>query len=356
MTVKVRKQTRNRKRTSGATVKDIAKVLNLSATTISRALLGRSGMTSKTRELVLATAKRMGYVRNAAGAMLVTGKSRSIMFVVPDKAQNFYSLYQMDVLGGLIDAASEHGYNVTVVLERMLPGTGDELFESFRSFRVDGAVLLLVRAREPRWNIAKTPYPIVVVNRIIEGLAADFVVADDQYGAYEATRHLIEHGHRELALVSGPTTNFNAIRRSAGFMQALKDYGLKPDYKLISVANTISREGGFQAASVLLNGGNTFSAVFCGVDILAVGAMQAFKRRGLRIPHDLSIVGFDDDSFASLTEPPLTTVRKPRYEMGRAAGLLLIDRIEGRAPPGPTTTSVGINLVERGSVANHGNI
>jgi DNA-binding LacI/PurR family transcriptional regulator len=294
----------------------------------------------------------MGYVRNVAGAMLATGKTQSIMFVMPDVAPNYYSLYQMDVLGGLIDEASKHGYSVTVVPERMLPGAGAELFESFRSFRVDGAVLLLVRAKEPQWEIAKTPYPIVVVNRIIDDLKADFVVADDQHGAYEATRHLIERGHRELAFIGGPTNNFNAMRRRAGFEEALKAYGLNPDRRLISSAVTISREGGFQTASTLLNSAKSFTAVFCGVDILAVGAMQAIRRHGLRVPHDLSIVGFDDDSFASITEPPLTTVRKPRYEMGKAAGRLLIDRIEGRSQGGPITQSLETQLIVRETAAN----
>lgn len=351
MSSQPKRHSRSKIQSTGATIKDLAKALNMSATTISRALRGRPGMTKKTRDTVLATAKRMGYVRNAAGAILSTGRSHSIMFVVPDMAQNIYSLYQMDVLGGLAHEASRRGYSITVVPESMLRGTGQELFDSFRSFRVDGAVLLLVHAKEPDWNLTELPYPIVVVNRIIDRLTADFVVADDQRGAYEATKCLIERGHRDIALISGPVNNFNAIRRSAGFKDTLRAYGFKLDRRLILAAPSISQEGGFQAASALLNAERPFTAVFCGVDILAAGALQAFKLRGLRVPQDLSVVGFDDDSFASLMDPPLTTVRKPRYEMGQAAAQLLIERIERHAKEGSVVRSLATNLVVRESVA-----
>lgn len=334
-----------------ATVKDLAKALNMSATTVSRALRGRPGMTEKTRAAILSAAKRMGYVRNVAGAALSTGKTQSIMFVVPEASRS-YSLYQMDVLQGLIDEASQHGYSVTVVPERMLPGSGKISHESLRSFRVDGAVFLLVRAKEPHWNITEPPYPVVVVNRIIDGLAADFVVAEDETGAFEATQHLIKLGHTQLAFLSGPSDNFNAIRRRCGFEKALKDYGLRADPRLIAPASSISEEGGFRAALMLLQSGRPFTGVFCGVDILAAGALQAFKRRGLRVPQDISLVGFDNDSFSALMDPPLTTIQKPRYEMGRSAGRMLIERIEGRGQGKSTVTALRTELVIRESAAS----
>lgn len=337
-----------------ATIVDIARKLKVSATTVSRALRDQPGMTAQTRRQIKAAARRLGYVRNPAAAALTVGRTHSIVYVVPDTSGRFPSLYQMEVLEGLIDEISRHGYTLTVVSERQLESLGHSVFDVFRLFRADGAVLLLLRSGDVQVPHATFPHPVVIVNRIIEGVDADFVVADDEEGAYAATRQLIGRGHRAIAHIAGPSDNFNTTRRRRGFERALKDAGIRAANKLIVTVPAISEQAGFHAMEKLLQANAGFTAVFSAVDLLSLGAMRSLRARGLSIPADVSLMSFDDDSFASIVEPPLSTVRKPRYEMGRAAARLLMNRIEGLETSRSITTTLRTKVLVRSSIASTG--
>lgn len=335
-----------------ATIVDIARKLHVSATTVSRALRDQSGMTAETRRLIKAEARRLGYVRNAAAAALTAGRTHTIVFVVPNTAGRFPSLYQMEVLEGLVDEVSQHGYTLTVVSERHLEKLGLGILDVFKLIRADGAVLLLLRSGGVPLPRADLPHPVVVVNRIVDGMDADFVVADDEDGAYAATHHLISLGHRSIAHLGGPSDNFNTMRRRRGFERALVDAGIPVLSRLIVSAPSISEEAGFRAMEKLMNKKEGFTAVFSAVDILTLGAMRLIESRGLSVPADISLMSFDDDTFASLVKPPLSTVQKPRYEMGRAAAHLLMNRIEGREASRSVTSTMRTKLLVRSSTAS----
>lgn len=331
------------------TIVDIAAKLGLSATTVSRALREQPGMTQATRNRVKAAARHLGYVRNMAGAALSSGRTHSIIYVVPETAGRFPSLYHMDVLEGLVDELALRGYTLTVVSQRTLNQSGRSVFDVFKLFRADGAVLLLVKSDGPAPAQRDFPHPVVVVNRIIKNMNADFVVADDEDGAYRATQYLLQLGHRHIAHLAGPADNFNTQRRRRGYVRALTDGGLDVDPQLISTATSISEKAGRQAMRRLIDAEGSFTAVFCSVDVLALGAMRTLHERGLSVPDDVSLVSFDDDSFAGVLDPPLTTVRKPRYDMGRAASRLLMKRIEGRQALPSVTATLRTKLIVRGS-------
>ncbi|MCC6469928.1 MAG: LacI family DNA-binding transcriptional regulator [Alphaproteobacteria bacterium] len=342
----------NPRASARATIVDIAHKLKLSATTVSRALRDQPGMTAETRRQVRAEARRLGYVRNAAAAALTAGRTHSIVYVVPNTSGRFPSLYHMEVLEGLVDEISQHGYTLTVVSERHLENLDHSVFDVFKQFRADGAVLLLLHSGEVPVPQTSFPHPVVVVNRIVEGIDADFVVADDEDGAYAATQHLISLGHRSIAHLAGPSDNFNTTRRRRGYERALSDAGIRVLNRLVVPVASISEEAGFQATEKLMQSRQDFTAVFSAVDLLALGAMRSFHSRGLSVPGDVSLMSFDDDSFAGVVKPPLSTVRKPRYEMGRAAARLLMNRIEGRETSRSVTSTMRTKLIVRSSAAS----
>lgn len=334
-----------------ATIVDIAKKLRVSATTVSRALRDQPGMTGETRRQIKAEARRLGYVRNAAAAALTAGRTHSIVYVVPNTSGRFPSLYQMEVLEGLVDETSAHGYTVTIVSERQLETRSHSIFDVFNLFRADGAVLLPLRSGDVQVPRTSFPHPVVIVNRIIEGIDADFVVAGDEEGAFAATQHLIAEGHRSIAHLAGPVDNFNTTRRRRGYQRALNDAGLRVSNPLIATVPSISEETGYQAMERLLQAKEHFTAVFSAVDLLSLGAMRSLRAHGFSIPADMSLMSFDDDSFAPIVEPPLSTVRKPRYDMGRAAARLLMNRIEGRETARSITTTMRTKTIVRSSTA-----
>ncbi|MCC7048346.1 MAG: LacI family DNA-binding transcriptional regulator [Alphaproteobacteria bacterium] len=334
-----------------ATIVDIAQKLRVSATTVSRALRDQPGMTAQTKQQIKAEARRVGYVRNSAAAALTAGRTHSLVYVVPNTSGRFPSLYQMEVLEGLADESSQHGYTLTVVSERQLDAQGHTVFDVFKLFRADGAVLLLLRSGDLAVPKVHFSHPVVIVNRIIDGVEADFVVADDEEGAYAATQHLIAKGHRAIAHLAGPSDNFNTTRRRRGYERALKDAGIRVASRLIVSVPSISEQAGFEGMEKLFQANVEFTAIFSAVDILSLGAMRSLRGRGRSVPGDLSLMSFDDDSFASIMEPPLSTVRKPRYEMGRAAARLLVNRIEGHETSRSVTTTLRTKVIVRSSTA-----
>jgi DNA-binding LacI/PurR family transcriptional regulator len=337
------------KNTPGSiSIKDVAAALGVSATTVSRALRDRPGMSAETQRRIKDEAERLGYVPNLAGSALSTGRTRSILYVVPYNSGRFPSLFQMDVLEGLVDEVSGHGYTVSLVTERYLRNRQASVFEVFRTFRADGAAVLLLSANEPAAPPTNFAMPVVIINKMLDVVPADFVVADDEAGAYNATRHLIDLGHTRIAHVAGLPDNYNSLRRIAGYRRALLEAGLPVDDGMI-VESAASRDMGYAAVLKLFDRMPPFTALFCNADEIALGALRALRESSLSVPHDVALVSFDDDTFADVVEPPLTTVRKPRYGMGRAAGELLVQRLNGTLVGAPKTLSLRTTLIRRAS-------
>lgn len=344
-----RKKTVRPRRSSGrVTTKDIAKELNLSVTTVSRALRGKPGMAPRVRQRILKTAERLRYVRNPAGAALSTGKLLSIVYVIAEPSSKFLSVLQMEVLKGLVDEVSST-HNVTVLSEEQLRSRGISAFGLHRVLQADGAVVLLEHDVKIEPNEAQAPYPTVVVNRIIKGVNADFVVSDDRHGAYDATKHLLDLGHRRVAHISSALDNFTLGKRLEGYRQALRDANVAVEPGLVQQVPEMSQAGGLAAVNQLFESGAKFTGIFCASDSLVPGVLAGLRERGLRVPEDVAVVGFDDLLFAEVLDPPLSTVRKPRYQMGRDAGRLLIGRISGDLRAPRVTRSLPTKLIVRAS-------
>jgi LacI family transcriptional regulator len=339
------------KRTSKITIRDVARQTRLSLTTISRAMRNQPGIAESTRERVKRAALRLGYVPNLAGAALSTGKMHSVVYVLPEISPIVPGPLQMDVLKGLIDELARHNYNVTVFSEELLRKLHLTIFDVHRVLHADGVVLVLEHAEDIVPKTLDVRLPMVIVNRLLSNVSADFVIADDEKGGYLATSHLTKLGHTRIGHITSIHNNFGLLRRLRGHEAALRDAGIPADPNLISREGLIASEGGFAAARRLIDSGCFFTALFCASDVLVPGVLRALRESGLRVPEDVSIVSFDDFPLAELVYPALTTVRKPRYDMGVEAGRLLAKRISGELADDTVTTILQTRLIERQSSA-----
>jgi LacI family transcriptional regulator len=218
--------------------------------------------------------------------------------------------------------------------------------------RVDGLVLCSSRLDSATIRLVTESHPAVtLVNRCVEGLGSDvgIVRVDDVVGGLLATAHLIARGHRAIGFLTGPPGSHSGQLRLQGYHEALLDAGLRYDERLLAGCAPVA-EGGRAAALALLDRAPELTALLCYNDLVAVGVLQACVERGIRVPQDLAVVGFDDIPLAALVTPPLTTCRVPRHELGMKAVELLLERIRGDAAE-PTETDVVIQpeLVVRAS-------
>lgn len=308
----------------------MAEKLGVSPTTISRALRDKGGMAEDTRERIKQAAQLHGYVPNKAGATLSTGRMFSIGYVVPKDQRGFPSQLQADVMRGLVEELAPHGYSLTVYSESFFQAQGVALLDAGNEIRVDALVVTIEHSDPVPPPSRPLPVPLVVINRRLDGVDADFILAEEERGGELAVAHLIALGHRRIAYIGGPSDHAALARRQQGYVTALEAAGLPLDATLIEHDNDFSWRGGYAACEKLLaRAGSGFTGIFCGSDILAFGVLKCLEDKGLAVPGDIAVVGFDDNMFADITDPPLTSVRKPRYAMGQQAARQLVSRLDG---------------------------
>ncbi len=286
-------------------------------------------ISSTTRQRILEIAKTYNYVPNTMARSLVTRKTKTIGLVIPDIANPFFP----EIARGAEDKANEEGYNI------IFCNTDDDIEKEQRYINmlsekmVDG-IIFTASSDHNYWlnKLQQQAIPIVLLDRDIpqQGRVGRIVV-NNQQGAYEGTKYLIEKGYRKIAMINGNTANETAKSRLEGYRRAMTEFGLEIDENKV-LTGSFKREWGYGAAIWLLNQEIDFDAVFCGNDLIAIGLVKALKDAGKKIPQDVAVLGFDDIYMARLVEPELSTILQPKYDMGYQASALLIDMIEGRAP------------------------
>ncbi|WP_068138285.1 LacI family DNA-binding transcriptional regulator [Limnochorda pilosa] len=305
------------------TLRDVARLAGVSAATASLALNGKGTVSAATRERVVEAARKLDYYPNGLARGLVTRSSHTIGLVVPDITNSYFH----DFAKGVEEAAWAAGYTVILGNSDREPATELRYVSVLREKGIDGLILAgagVAHHPELAARVAALQgdgVPVVVAGRSF--LPAPAVVVEDVAGAIEATQHLIRLGHRRVAHITGPRDHLTGQDRLEGFRLAMKAGGLSVREHWV-VPGDFSADGGFQAMQSLLDRAPVPTAVFCGNDLTAVGAMRATRLAGLRIPQDISIVGFGDIRLASYLDPPLSTVRVPLHELGRAAGERLL--------------------------------
>ena len=290
------------------TIHDVAREAGASIATVSRALNG-GVVSAATRERIEAAVAQLGYRRNDVARGLVTGRSGLVGVVLPDLIGPLYA----HMARGIEDVLDEYGMHAMVVTDHLEPDAERNAIELLRARQVDGLVLIGSRLQPGELREAAGNVPIVHVQRDGPDDGAPQVRLDDAAGVRAAVDHLVGIGHRRIAHLAG--TRRDGRERREAFVAAMEAAGLPPGPM---VDGGFTEEGGEAAAETLL-ADPSITAVFCASDRMAVGLLHAAHRRGIVVPDDLSVVGFDDLTWARYLWPPLTTVRQPGREMGRAA-------------------------------------
>jgi LacI family repressor for deo operon, udp, cdd, tsx, nupC, and nupG len=312
---------------------DIARLAGVSVATVSRALAGSPLVTEETRERVAAAVRDTGYVVNRMARSLRLQEARQILVLVPNIANPFHAA----VLLGAEEAAVAAGFHVLIGNTGGDPARAEEHARQLLTGAVDGMLLLGGRLPETLRAPALRRRLVAVIERVATS-GIPVVEIDNQAGGREATRHLIGLGHRRIAMVAGPDRVLCCRARLDGYRAAMDAAGLPVDADLI-VHTELDQAAGRAAALNLLRRPDRPTAIFTGNDLQALGVYQAARTLGLRIPADLSVVGFDDLPVAALIDPPLTTVHQPLTEMAAAATELALAL--GR---GEQTSQLGLEL------------
>lgn len=309
-------------------IKDVARAVGVSHPTVSRALRGSPLVLPGTAQEIQRTAEAMGYKPSAVARSLVTRKSRTIGVVVASIADPFYG----EIASGIEEVASANGYSVILANSPIDPAREVAVVRSLQEHRVDGILVTASRVGELYISISsEMRIPIVLINNQHDGEFVYSVSIDNIGGAFAATMHLIELGHKDIAYL-GDHLGFQTDKeRLTGYRRALASHGLSFRKQLIVHSNGLP-EGSAEAVGGLLSLRRRPTAIFCYNDMSALGAIESARSKGLRLPEDLSIVGFDDLFFSRYLQPPLTTIGQPKREMGGTAMSILLSLLAGDDP------------------------
>lgn len=316
--------------TKRVTLRNIADALNISMMTVSRALNNSPNVDEKTRKTVLKTARELGYFPNHIAKSLVVAKTQTIGVVVPEITHSFFP----DAIRGIEEIVYESGYNIMLTHSAEDADREVSAIETLASRRVDG-ILASVAQSDTEYKIYRQVIGmglhVVFFDRCVYNIGASCVSINDEESAFKITEHLIKHKFKKIAHLRGPLSISIAKERLNGFKKALKKYNITYNKKLV-VESGFHEDGGYRAMKQLLEMSRDSrpDAVVAVNDPAAFGAMKAIWEKKLRIPQDIAIVGFSDDIRAELMPTPLTTVRQPGYEVGKAAAQKLISHIENR--------------------------
>lgn len=307
------------------TIADIARELNLTGATVSRALNNRKGTSEETRKMVQEAAERMNYRRDRIAWSLRSGRTNIIGVIIPSAEINFFG----SVIHGIESMANQHGYNVLIYQSNEQPEYEQKGIETFLSTRVDGILASIAKETfdfSHYLEIKERGVPLVFFDRANDSLNIPSVVVDDFKGAYYATEHLIRQGYKRIAHIAGQQHLKIFKDRLEGYKSALETFGLPVEEELIFQGN-VSIEAGRQAIQHFLALSQPPDAVFAVEDFTALGAVKELKDRGIAMPESFGVVGFANESFDEHITPSLSSIDQQTVQMGKEAFKLLMELI-----------------------------
>lgn len=315
------------------TLKQIAKELGMSAMTVSRALNNKENVDKNTKKRVVEKARSMGYTPNHVAKSLVSSKTNTIGVVIPEIYHAFFS----EVISGIEEMAYKMNYQLFLTNSAEKSEREKNSINALQSKRVDGILISCAETSDDisfYKQIVSTGLPFVFFDRCIENIGASCISVNDFESSKQITQHLIEHGYKKIAHLSGPEGVSMAQKRKNGYIEALKENDTPFDKSLVKESG-FNEKGGYKAMNELLDlpVNKWPRAVVAVNDPAAFGAIKAIKERGLTIPDDIAIVGFSDDIRSELIDCPLTTVRQPAYQIGKRAAEKLIKMIDTNEEP-----------------------
>jgi LacI family transcriptional regulator len=313
-----------------STIKDVAALAGVSFTTVSHVLNDTRPVSADARRRVLAAVDEIGYLPSAVARSLRKSETKIVGVLVPNVQNPFFA----ELVCGVEECCRLAGFSVFLCNSDNDPKRQQQYMRTLLEKRVDGLLLSSAGDGEALARIFKlASVPSVTVDRLVPGARADRVSVDNRQGARNAVRHLLELGHRRIACISGPAEFEVTRERIDGWRSALLEAGITPDDSLV-IESDFSSPGGYAAARALLlaQGGNAalqpVTALFASNDMMAIGALRAAAELGLKVPQQLSVVGFDDIELSRYVFPALTTVGCSIRQLGHEAGRVLIERIE----------------------------
>ncbi|MEM8859849.1 MAG: LacI family DNA-binding transcriptional regulator, partial [Chloroflexota bacterium] len=307
------------------TIHDIAQMAGVSISTVSRVLNNNTSVREESRLAVLEAVQKLNYQPNIFASGLAGGRSKTVGVITQYVASPFFDL----ILKGIMEEMTNSEYHPLFADGRWQPENERRSLDMFMDRMVDGLIILGGVSSESDLIGIANRVPLVVIGRDIKAIEENCVPLDNYGGAYKATQHLINKGHRKIVHLTGILRHEDAAQRLAGYKQAMLDHDL-PIENLI-IEGDFSEQSGVMAVENLLNRGPTFTAIFAANDQMAMGIRLALYRRGIRVPEEVSIIGFDDQPASAFLTPPLTTVRQPAIDIGRSAALRLLAKIRNEA-------------------------
>jgi LacI family transcriptional regulator len=304
-------------------MRDVAERAGLSVSTVSHVINNTRVVSDESRQRVMSAMEELGYRPNALARSLRRRKTNTLGMIVPDSANPFFA----EVARAIEDASFAQNYSVI-----LCNSEGDlEKQQAYTNVLIDNRVagILFVAAgisTELVNDLERRRVPLVVVDREVPGVEVDTVMTNHAQGGSLATQHLINLGHRRIACIAGNSEVSPSAERLKGYRRSLEDNNLAHDERLV-VKGDFQYESGYEATTRLLALEDPPSAVFACNDLMAVGCISAARQLGLRVPDELSVVGFDDVRLASFTNPPLTTIAQPIAEIGELATKMLLERL-----------------------------
>jgi LacI family transcriptional regulator len=331
-----------------ATIHDIAKKLNITASTVSRALNDHPRISDETKKLVAKAAEKLNYQANHIAAALRNGKSNMLGIIVPTADRSFFA----SVIRGIEEVANRSGYNVMICQTYDSYTKEVASIEALLKARVDGIIISHGKETENFDHIKKVKakgIPLIMFDRSNDEVGVSQVVIDDYFGAYKSVEHLIEQGCKRIAHFTNNRKISIFKERLRGYKDALQNYGIPFDASLV-VESNLQLEDGRNSMTKLLASNANADAIFSASALGAVGAMQVLKEQNIKIPDQVALVAFSNEAYTSFIDPPLTAVDQHSMRMGNAAAEVFLEEIAQKDKPFiPNTTVLRPELIIRAS-------
>ncbi len=313
---------------NSVTIKDVAVALGISVSTVSRAMRNAKDVSEVTKKAVLKKAKQLQYHPNYSAQSLINRKTNLIGVIVPVLHSNYFS----SVINGISDVLADSNYQMIVCQSSENHEKEKAAINKLLAYNIDGLLISVSKSTKngnALKEVAKQNIPLVMFDRVLDSINCSKVTVNEYEGAYKAVEHLIKKGCKRIAHLAGPKDLLISRNRKQGYLDAMNDYGIKVNPNMVVHCKSFEDDAP-RAFKKILKNDPLPDAIFFINDLSAIDCMKYLRRKGLSIPGDIKIVGFNNDPVSIVSDPSLTTVMQPSYEVGKLSAGLLIDQIQGK--------------------------
>ncbi|TWT06288.1 LacI family transcriptional regulator [Planococcus sp. CPCC 101016] len=309
-----------------ANIQQVAKHAGVSVATVSRVLTGKNKVTAKTKQKVEEAIQYLNYEPSMLGRNLRNSESRIVLILIPTISNPFY----FEIIKGIENMALSQNYSILLCETDSKPEKEEIYFDLVRKKMADGIISMDPAVNVETLKELSENYPIIQCSEYGGGIGIPYVTIDSEEASYRAVKHLIQIGHRKIALMNSDEKFLYARERRMGYERALQENGIPLNKDYIFYTQELGFEPGQLTMKKILQLEDRPTAVFAVSDLLAIGALKEINAAGLHVPGDVAVVGFDKIDFSNMTNPALTTVAQPMYKMGTVAARMLIEKIQGK--------------------------